>query len=152
MVQQEADATGQEVSSARIRELFETELLSVPRGWKLRGYDSRSERQHTVGRFQIEGGQGIRELVGEGQGLIEALVDALNNTSGAHVAVSAFEEHAVSPGTTAFALASVVVEADGRQSAACSMDEDSAVATLQAVLSAAGRVVEADERVFRAAV
>jgi 2-isopropylmalate synthase len=152
IVQREADATGREVSSTRVRELFETELLSVPPGWTLRGYDSRSERRHTIGRFQVETLHGTRELVGEGQGLVEALVDALNKASGAGVAVSAFEEHAVSPGTKAFALASVVVEAGGRQSAACSMNEDSAVATLQAVLSAAGRVVEADEQVFKAAV
>ncbi|HEX5418553.1 MAG TPA: 2-isopropylmalate synthase [Gammaproteobacteria bacterium] len=183
IVQREADASGREVSSRRIRELFETELLSVPAGWRLCGYDSRSVHQHTAGRFQVgeapnarepaggeaaasqrarngggevrnsRGAEGLRELAGEGQGLVEALIDALNKAFDAGISVVAFEEHAVAPGTTAYALASVIVEVGGRQSAACSMDEDSAVATLQAVLSAAGRALGSVERsTFRAAV
>ncbi len=153
IVQREADASGREITSPRIRQLFASDLLAVPEGWRLRGYDSRSERQHTIGRFQIETGPGgVRELAGEGQGLVEALIDALNKAFEAGVSVSAFEEHAVSPGTKAFALASVIVESGARQAAACSMDEDAAVATLQAVLSAAGRLLGAAEERLKAAV
>ncbi len=153
IVQREADQSGKEITSPRIRQLFESELLAVPEGWRLRGYDSRSERQHTIGRFQIETGKGrVRDLAGEGQGLVEALIDALNKAFDLGISVSAFEEHAVAPGTAAFALASVIVEAGGRECAACSMDEDAAVATLQAVLSAAGRLLGTAEGRLRAAV
>ncbi|HEX7080679.1 MAG TPA: 2-isopropylmalate synthase [Gammaproteobacteria bacterium] len=139
IVQREADRTGQEVPSDRVRALFESELAAVPEGWRLHGYDSRSEKQRTIGHFRIAAPGGDVELTGEGQGLVEALMDGLARRLDERVAVVAFEEHALQAGTDAQALASVVVTVGVGQSAACCIDEDSAVATLQAVLSAVGR-------------
>ncbi|HEX6995903.1 MAG TPA: 2-isopropylmalate synthase [Gammaproteobacteria bacterium] len=139
IVQREADWTGKEVPSAQIRALFESELVAVPAGWRLVGYDSRFEHQRTVGNFRVQTARGEIELTGEGQGLVEALIDALERRLDASLAVVAFEEHALESGTNAQALASVIVSVGVQQSAACWIDEDSAVATLQAVLSAVGR-------------
>lgn len=149
IVQREADRTGREITSAEIRTLFDSELAAVPAGWRLKGYDSRSEQQRTVSRFQVETGDGELSLIGEGQGLVEALVDAIQRRLDASITVVAFEEHALQSGTDAQALASVIVSVGVEQSAACCIDEDSAIATLQAVLSAVGRTgvtLEADLR------
>ena len=43
VVQTEADATGEEISSRQIRALFEKHFLGVPDGWRLQGYDLHSE-------------------------------------------------------------------------------------------------------------
>jgi 2-isopropylmalate synthase len=141
IVQREADRTGREIASHQVLDLFAAELAAVPAGWRLGGYDSRSEHQQTLGHFRIAGRAGERVLTGAGQGLVEALADALQRDLGLRIAVVAFEEHALETGTKARALASVMLEAGGLQSAACAIDEDSAVATLQAVLSAVGRSV-----------
>ncbi|MFS8607065.1 MAG: 2-isopropylmalate synthase [Gammaproteobacteria bacterium] len=139
IVQREADRTGREIKSAEIRALFDSELASVPAGWKLVGYDSKSEQQRTVGHFHVATADGDVTLTGEGQGLVEALIDAIERRLDSSLRVIAFEEHALQSGTDAQALASVIVSVGVEQSAACAIDEDSAIATMQAVLSAVGR-------------
>jgi 2-isopropylmalate synthase len=39
VVQAHADASGEEVSSRQVLNLFQKEFLSIPDGWKLQGYD-----------------------------------------------------------------------------------------------------------------
>ncbi len=150
VVQARADESGEEVSSRQILALFEKEFLSVPEGWRLHGYDLHSEAQRTHGRFRLGNVGAETAITGEGQGLIEALIDAVNRRFGVNVAVVEFDEHAMSPGTEAKALASVTVEADGRQASACCVDEDTSLASLQATLSAVGRALQA--KALRAAV
>jgi 2-isopropylmalate synthase len=88
--------------------------------------------------------RGVDLLVtGEGQGLIEALIDAVGGRFGLGIEVVEFDEHAMSAGTEAKALASVTVEIGGKQASACCIDEDTSLASLQATLSAIGRAIEA---------
>jgi 2-isopropylmalate synthase len=141
VVQAEADATGVEISSRQIRALFEKEFLAIPEGWHLQGYDLHSEAQRTHGKFRLGKAGSELTLAGEGQGLIEALIDAVNRRFGVAVTVAEFDEHAMSPGTAAKALASVTVEVAGKQASACCIDEDTSLASLQATLSAIGRVL-----------
>jgi 2-isopropylmalate synthase len=143
VVQVEADASGEEISSRQILALFEKAFLAVPEGWRLQGYDLHSEAQHTHGRFRIAKDGAEMQLSGQGQGLIEALVDAVSRRFGVAISVVEFDEHAMTPGTQAKALASVTIEAGGRQASACCIDEDTSLASLQATLSAIGRALEA---------
>ena len=152
VVQAEADATGQEVSSRQILSLFEREFLAVPEGWQLAGYDLSSEAQRTHGRFRLLRGGAETVVAGEGQGLLEALVDGVTKRFGIDVSVVEFGEHALSAGTEAKALAAVMVEVGGRRASACCVDEDTSLATLQATLSAVGRAIAAAEGQRRAAV
>jgi 2-isopropylmalate synthase len=143
VVQTEADATGEEISSRQIRALFEKHFLGVPDGWRLQGYDLHSEAQRTHGKFRLATTAGELVLAGEGQGLIEALIDAVNRRFGVSVDIVDFDEHAMSAGTEAKALASVTVEVGGQQASACCIDEDTSLASLQATLSAIGRALSA---------
>ncbi len=143
VVQAQADASGEEVSSRQVLSLFQKEFLSIPDGWKLQGYDLHSEAQRTHGRFRLAKAGTELVLSGDGQGLIEALIDAVNRRFGVAVAVAEFDEHAMAPGTEAKALASVTVEAGGKQASACCIDEDTSLASLQATLSAIGRALAA---------
>ena len=143
VVQLKADASGEEIPSHQVLALFEEEFLSIPDGWRLQGYDLHSEAQRTHGKFRMSKAGAELVLSGEGQGLIEALIDAVNRRFGVSVAVTEFDEHAMSPGTEAKALASVTVEVGGRQATACCIDEDTSLASLQATLSAVGRALEA---------
>jgi 2-isopropylmalate synthase len=143
VVQVQADATGEEISSRHILKLFEKEFLGIPSGWQLQGYDLHSESQRTHGKFRLGYAGAEVVLTGEGQGLIEALIDAINRRFGVSVAVAEFDEHAMSPGTEAKALASVTVEIAGKQASACCIDEDTSLASLQATLSAVGRALAA---------
>jgi 2-isopropylmalate synthase len=152
VVQLKADETGEEISSRQIVALFQKEFLDVPEGWRLQGYDLHSEAQRTHGRFRLASNGAEIQLSGDGQGLIEALVDAVSRRFGVAISVVEFDEHAMSPGTEAKALASVTIEAGGRQASACCIDEDTSLASLQAVLSAIGRAIEAQAGLRQAAV
>jgi 2-isopropylmalate synthase len=143
VVQIKADETGEEISSRQIAALFDKDFLAVPDGWRLQGYDLHSEAQHTHGRFRLASNGGEVQLSGDGQGLIEALVDAVSRRFGVAISVVEFDEHAMAPGTEAKALASVTIEAGGRQASACFIHEDTSLASLQAVLSATGRAIAA---------
>ncbi len=142
VVQTKADETGEEIASKEIFALFQKEFLAVPNGWRLEGYDLHSEAQATHGRFRLVRGGNENSIKGDGQGLLEALVDAVSRRFGVDIAVVEFDEHAMAPGTEAKALACVMVEVDGRQATACCIDEDTSLATLQATLSAVGRALE----------
>jgi 2-isopropylmalate synthase len=143
VVQAKADATGEEITSRQVVALFETEFLAVPEGWRLLGYDLHSEAQRAHGRFRLANAGAELALNGEGQGLIEALIDAVSRRFGVGVGVVEFDEHALTSGTDAKALASVTVEVGGRQASACCIDEDTSFASLQATLSAVGRALAA---------
>ena len=139
VVQRHAEQDGQEVSSRRVWSLFESEFLSVPEGWQLAGYDLSSKAHETRAQFRIVHDGVKQALEGTGQGLIEALVDAVRKHFNVKIAVSDFDEHAMSPGTEAKAIASIMLDVDGERVGACCIDEDSSRATLQATLSAIGR-------------
>jgi 2-isopropylmalate synthase len=143
VVQVEADTSGEEITSRRILALFEQEFLTVPEGWALQGYDLHSEAQRTHAKFRLAKGGPDSALHGEGQGLIEALIDAIARRFGVNVTVVDFDEHAMTPGTEAKALAAVTVEVGGVQASACCIDEDTSLASLQATLSAVGRAIKA---------
>jgi 2-isopropylmalate synthase len=142
VVQREADATGEEISSRHIHALFQKEFIAIPEGWGLQGYDVSSEAQRTHGKFRLTKGGADLVLSGDGQGLIESLIDAVNRRFGTAVTVVEFDEHAMSAGTEAKALASVTVEISGQQASACCIHEDTSLASLQATLSAIGRALE----------
>jgi 2-isopropylmalate synthase len=139
VVQKDADEDGEEISSRRVWDLFESEFLAVPEGWQMAGYDLQSKDHQTRAQFRVVQGGVKQALDGTGQGLIEALVDAVGKHFNVKVTVKDFDEHAMTPGTEAKALASIMLEVDGETVTACCIDEDSSRATLQATLSAVGR-------------
>ena len=149
VIQRQAEVSGDEVPSRQVRSLFESAFLVVPDNWQLKAYKLNSEKHETQGQFRL-GGEPDVVLNGQGQGLIEALVAGIRQRFAADVSIIEFDERALSAGTDAKALASVIVDIDGERAAACCIDEDSSFAVLQATLSAVGRgLASADERMKR---
>jgi len=149
VVQIEADASGAEIPSKQVLDLFECEFLRVPDGWQLQAYSLQSEAHTTHGEFRLRVGDSEIVLTGQGQGLIEALVDGIRGRFAIEVSVIEFDERALTSGTRANALASVMLDVSGRQMAACCVDEDSSFAVLQATLSAVGRALHSEEKLRR---
>lgn len=151
LVQEHADSDGEEVSSRQIWALFESQFLGVPEGWQLAGYDLHSKAgSETEVRFRVVRDGVKQEFSGTGQGLIEALVDAVGGFFDVTISVKDFDEHAMTPGTEAKAIASIMLEVNGETVGACCVDEDSSRATLQATLSAIGRSGVARQRLKQA--
>jgi 2-isopropylmalate synthase len=135
VVQQHAEQSGGEVGSAVIRQLFDEAYVAVPEGWRLGNFDIHRDGS----RVRIEASVGGKAIAGEGNGAVEALMDALRRVHGVNGSVEAFDEYALGSGTTANAMACIKLRIGTQISVGVALAEDTSTATLQAVLSAFGR-------------
>lgn len=144
LVQREAEVNGGEIDSLSIHRLFEERYLGVIPGWELESYDLHRDGDGVTAQIQV-GGKGVetRLLQGRAQGAVEAVAFALQERFGIDVAVEAYDEFALGEGTTANALACIRVAVNGDIGSAAALAEDTTSATIQALLSAVSRLVDA---------
>ncbi len=142
-VQEVADRTGKELTSADIWSLFEATYLG-PDGIVLADYGILPEpgapnRRRIVATVEIGGAE--RRIEGVGNGPIDAFVDALQRECGIELTVGDYREHALGAGADAQATA--YVEIRGGSAAplwGVGIDANIVTASLKAVASAATRV------------
>jgi 2-isopropylmalate synthase len=131
IVQRESEGKGGELAPTAIRELFEREYVRRQRA-RLSDY-----RLSRVGeRVRVQANIGGALLEGEGQGAVEALLDALARTCQVKGTVECFDEFALESGTDAQAMACVKLRAGDKLGVGVSFAKDTTSATLQAVLNA----------------
>lgn len=144
-VQQNADASGEEIVSEQVRALFEREYLGVEGGPRLVGDRTISthgdESQDEV-KAELEWGPSRFSLSGQGAGPIDAFVEALRAALGIDMRVGDYHEHAlgVGAGATAVAYVEIVFGPERRlfgAGAAPSIVEASFAAVLSAIARAA---------------
>ena len=144
-VQQNADASGEEIVSEQVRALFEREYLGVEGGPRLVG--DRTISTHGDGsqdevKAELEWGPSRFSLSGQGAGPIDAFVEALRAALGIDMRVGDYHEHAlgVGAGATAVAYVEIVFGPERRlfgAGAAPSIVEASFAAVLSAIARAA---------------
>ena len=145
IVQEVADRTGKEMTSADIWSLFQDTYLGR-RGIRLVDYsllpEPRPGERRIVATIATEGGE--REIEGVGNGPIAAFVDALGKGCGVALTVLDYHENAVGAGADAQAAAYVQIKSGGAKGGedtlfGVGMDSDIVTASLKAVASAATR-------------
>lgn len=141
-VQTESERTGGEVTSARVHAIFEERYCAAPQGWEMDGYALTRAGDTVKAAVGVGRAPQTVQWHGEGHGVVEALVDALSRYHGVNAVVEQFDQHALSAGTEAKAMASVRVRIGESMATAVAFGEDTAAAALQAVLSAVGRALE----------
>jgi 2-isopropylmalate synthase len=140
VVQAAAERSGREVDSAQIRRLFD-ETYAIDRSeWTVRRYDLRRAGETVSVDIQVGTG-GTTTLRGRGQGVVEAVVDALDRQQGLAVTVEHFDERALREGTDAEAMVCVAVRVGDTRGVAVACGEDTAGAALQGVFSAVGDAI-----------
>ena len=143
IVQEVADRTGKELTSADIWSLFEETYLGHD-GIALADYSllpepRAPERRRIVASVVIDGAE--RRIEGVGNGPIDAFVDALKGECGIELTVADYREHALGAGADAQATAYVQVrDAAGATLHGVGIDANIITASLKAVASAASRV------------
>jgi 2-isopropylmalate synthase len=148
-VQEIADRTGREMSAQDIWNAFERAYcLSGPQRIELVDYGHSGlrrmgEERVFSGRIRIDG-QDV-SLVGRGNGLISSAVAALNARCDLDLEVVDFQEHSLRGGSDAKAVAYVEARCAGeRRVFGVGIDEDTATASIKAVLSAANAALGAE--------
>lgn len=133
LVQREAEVNGGEIDSDTIHRLFNEHYLQVADRWRLQSYDLHRGDDGVQARVEL--GQGDT-LQGHGLGAVEAVAAAIRQHYGVEIAVEAYDEFALSEGTSANAMACIRVLANGEHRSAAALAEDTTSATIQALLSA----------------
>jgi 2-isopropylmalate synthase len=143
IVQEMTDRTGKEATGAEIWRLFEKTYLDAEGPIVLVDYEMLPDAQRgrhlraTIRRNGVE-----QRIEGRGNGPIDAFIDALRRGAGIALEFLDYREHAVTAGSSAKAAAYVQVRAPGGSRFGVGLDENIVTASLQAVASAAARVVQ----------
>ena len=142
-VQEVADRTGKELSSADIWALFEETYLRRD-GVVLGDYsllpEPRPGERRIAATIVVDGNE--RRIEGVGNGPIAAFVDALHRNCDIALNVLDYHEDAVSAGADAQAVAYVQIREGGEATLyGIGMDSDIVTASLRAVASAATRIL-----------
>jgi 2-isopropylmalate synthase len=142
VVQEQAERSGGEVASSKIRSLFDATYLDTPEGWQLVAYDAGSDAGHVRAQVALSSGQ---RIAGEGRGILTAFVGGLAKHYGVGLDVESFDEMALGAGTEARAMACVKlrVRQGGHEvgSIGVALAEDTTSAVLKAVLSGTARAI-----------
>jgi 2-isopropylmalate synthase len=150
VVQRVADGSGEEIDPARLLRIFEEEYLGDGGPFVLvedrLAEDTRGAGRHEVtARIRREGE--LHEVVGRGNGPLDAFVRALRDAFAVDVRVSDYREHAIGRGADAEAVAyvEVLARADGVERSFFGVGRDASIVTasLEAVVSAVNRVERA---------
>ena len=140
-VQQLSELQAGEVRSEQIYHLFSQHFLQPVVGWVVTGYTLESLDHQELLSLTLDDG---RVLSGRGEGAIEALIDAL----ALPMRVIDYQEHALSQGTKAKAIAYVQCQIHDCLVMGVSASEDSVFASLQAILTGVGRHALVDAGIF----
>lgn len=135
---QAASEQGQgELSPAKIYALFEQHYLQHDKEWQMQRYRLNREGDRVTASVVIGSESNPIILQGTGSGAVGALVDALIQGADVRAEVEQFDQHALSTGTGARAMACARVSLEqGGTASAVAFAEDTTAAALQAVLSA----------------
>lgn len=134
VVQKAVESSGEEISSDKIKTLFDTHFIHVSEAWQLNRFDLHTEEGQVWGQFVLSESSPV--IKGQGTGVVEALCDALTQAYGKTIEVTQFDEHSLSRGTSALAQACVALTIEGKSHSAVAVNEDISTAALQAVLTA----------------
>ncbi len=144
VVQREAETNGGEIDSLTIHRLFEDRYLKVNKAWELRSYDLHRDDRGVNATVTLGTEGSPTTITGHGLGAVEAVSEALESIFDIKIAVEAYDEFALSEGTTANALACIRVTANGEHCSAAALAEDTTSATLQALFSAVAQVIKSE--------
>ena len=135
LVQEDADASGQEITSDMILACFTRHYLDQGNPYSLLQPQLISEGSVTFFNGTLAGGSSNIELNGEGNGPLAALVDAFAQ-KGIQFDIADYHEHAARDGAQAEALAYVEIRVNSKLLFGAARDGSMLLASLKAVTSA----------------
>ncbi|MGA0877780.1 MAG: 2-isopropylmalate synthase, partial [Ilumatobacteraceae bacterium] len=148
-IQHITEDLGTEISPLTMWTAFQTEYLSSAPRFVLESHEMRSKsggggRTTITAQLVIDGDH--RTITGDGNGPIDAFVNAMRSGLGATVDVVDYSEHAIGKGSEARAVAYVeTIDGEGDVLWGVGTDENTVTASLKAVLSAYERHTQAEK-------
>jgi 2-isopropylmalate synthase len=144
-IQNITDAEGKEVPAARIHERFQEVYVEQP-GARLKFVDHHTfpdtgqKGRRILEAVIVDNGKEIT-ITGTGTGPVDGFVDALSRHLGIEMSVLDYSEHSLQRGSNAAAVSYVEMEHPGGRLFGVGISTNIVAASLEAVVSAANRVL-----------
>jgi 2-isopropylmalate synthase len=138
-VQRHAEASAAEVSTARIRQIFESTYLDVDAAVKVESYQAARAQGADQMSAVLATGDGTVEISGNGKGILDAFVSAINAHLETRIVIVDYSEHTLGDNEQSEAMAYVQLNIGGERACGAGCSEDIVGASLLAVLNAIAR-------------
>jgi 2-isopropylmalate synthase len=135
-VQAHAEAQETEVGSAEVFALFEKTYLSSSGRWQLGNYQVSREDGVDKLQAQLQEGSTSHTLIGTGNGVVAAFVDAVQEFTGKNIVLVEYNEHALSQSADAEAICYIQLSVDGNRFCGVGLSPDIVQASLDGILCA----------------
>ena len=147
IVQVETDRVGKELPAERIYELFKESYIDAKKPYELANHsfsESTDEngKSHVVFRGTLRHTDTTFDVIGEGNGPIDAFFNAIHGQKMDRFTFVDYKEHAISVGSDSMAVAYILLRDDkGRDVFGVGIDHNINLAPLRGILSAINRSV-----------
>jgi 2-isopropylmalate synthase len=135
-VQDLAEDSEAEVSSEEIYALFQQTYLMTADRWQLGNYQLLRQNGSDGLEVTLTGPGGDVALSGQGNGVVDAFVQAMESVTGRHIVVVEYSEHTLGQSADAEAVCYVQLNIDGERPCGVGRSHDIVHASLAAILSA----------------
>ena len=135
-VQDLAEDSEAEVSSDEIYALFQQTYLMTADRWQLGNYQLLRQDGSDGLQVTLTGPAGDVALSGQGNGVVDAFVQAMESVTGRHIVVVEYSEHTLGQSADAEAVCYVQLNIDGERPCGVGCSHDIVHASLAAILSA----------------
>ena len=135
-VQDLAEDSEAEVSSDEIYALFQETYLMTADRWQLGSYQLLRQNGSDGLEVTLTGPGGDIALNGQGNGVVDAFVQAMESVTGRHIVVVEYSEHTLGQSADAEAVCYVQLNIDGERPCGVGRSHDIVHASLAAILSA----------------
>jgi 2-isopropylmalate synthase len=141
VVQKEAEDSGLEVAPERIFTLFKQHYLQPSSALKLLEFSiAKKEREVISGEIELEGERFT--VVGEGNGMLEAFVDALERRFDISIQILEYGEHALSQNANAEAVTYLQIKHKNQRYCGVAVDSDIVTSSVNALLHAVSDMLQ----------
>lgn len=131
-VQQQSETLGGELTAADVYRLFSEQYLQSAAPVRIQAYRIAQTQTSVQVAFELDG----EPCQGEGLGVLEAALNALEPYLGTGLQIQHFDEGALAAGTQAQAMACIQLQQNDRLWSGVAIAEDSSLAMLQALATA----------------
>ena len=149
IVQIESDAMGTEITSQHIRDMFYEEYIGAMEPYKLLRHSFQEQiddegHSHVTFRGTLQYKRSIMDLVGEGNGPIDAFFSAIQGQDMAHFTFLDYKSHAISDGSDSQGVAYILLQDEDDEECywGVGLSHNINLAPLRAILSAINRAAK----------
>ena len=142
VVQKVTETTGQEIHPDEIWELFNQHYLDNKKVLSLENFTiEKSEGRETLKAHLDYFGKNLA-ISGEGEGVLDAFVEALKKAINIDFEIMEYGEHALGQGADAEAVTYIQIRCDGRRYSGVAISKDIIASSLNAFMGAASQLLD----------